>query len=90
MTNLYIHVKPTEGSRVRNPQADYAVIPAEGAQVKLDRYFTDRINAGELIKTATAEASSGVEKTEYAPKADEKEYYPESDLPAPNKDKPKK
>jgi hypothetical protein len=67
MTNQYIYVKPTEGSRVRNPENNYSVIPVEGTQVIKSRYFIDRLNAGELIEITTA-----TEKTGYAPEAEEK------------------
>lgn len=51
-----VYVKPKEGGRVRQPERGSRVMPAEGALVQRNGYYTRLILAGDVVVTEPPKA----------------------------------
>ena len=60
---IRVHVKPGPERQVRMPDRGFALMPAEGAEVPINVYWSRRIAVGDVIETPPAAAAAAPETT---------------------------
>lgn len=80
-----VYVKPKEGGRVRQPERASRVMPAEGALVPRNGYYTRLILAGDVVITDVPKAAPApaAESQPGAAPAPAPQPSPPSPSPAP-------
>lgn len=83
-----VYVKPKEGGRVRQPERGSRVMPAEGALVPRNGYYTRLIMAGDVVVGTAPEKPKAVPAPEAAKPEEEVQATVEPAAPAAVKPSP--